>query len=85
MELNTGGDRRNTDRRQGQRRKSCRIAYPADAAPKVLNTDLRVANISTKGILLIRSVPVGEKSVLLTPESVRDPKALRALKPEAYK
>jgi len=65
------GERRQGDRRQRQRRQGLRVVYPPQAAPQVLNTDFRVANISQRGIMFTRRGCPGECS---------EPIALRSVK-----
>lgn len=48
-------DRRDSERRQGQRRQEqrrefYRVIYPPDVAPKILNTNYHIIDISCKGI-----------------------------------
>ena len=45
------GDRRKAERRKAQRRQFFRIVYPPVAAPKVLNANYRIVDISQRGIL----------------------------------
>ena len=44
------GDRRKAERRKAQRRQFFRIVYPPVAAPKVLNANYRIIDISQRGI-----------------------------------
>jgi hypothetical protein len=45
------GDRRKAERRKAQRRQFFRLVYPPVAAPKVLNANYRIVDISQRGIL----------------------------------
>ena len=45
------GDRRKAERRKAQRRQFFRLVYPPVAAPKVLNANYRIVDISRRGIL----------------------------------
>ena len=68
MQWNTWNDRRQGDRRsdataiggirdgerrEGDRRQFVRLAYPPTTAPKILNANFRVADISQRGIKLV--------------------------------
>jgi len=44
------GGRRKTQRREGDRRKFVRLYYPPTAAPKVLNANYRILDMSENGI-----------------------------------
>ena len=44
------GGRRKAKRREGDRRKFVRLFYPPTAAPKVLNANVRILDISENGI-----------------------------------
>jgi hypothetical protein len=66
----TGG-RRGGERRSGQRRMFARLTHPPTAAPKVLNANFRIANMSQIGMNLVcRNTceectdPVNLKSIL---------------------
>lgn len=63
--------RRNAQKREGDRRKFVRLYYPPSAAPKVLNANYRVLDISENGIkFLCRDIcqectnPINLKSIL---------------------
>ena len=65
------GGRRKTQRREGDRRKFIRLFYPTTAAPKVLNANFRILDISENGVkFLCRdncekcTDPISLKSVL---------------------
>ena len=49
-DANDVGGRRKTRRREGDRRKFVRLFYPPTAAPKVLNANVRILDISENGI-----------------------------------
>jgi len=66
------GEHRQGDRRQRQRRQALRVVYPPQAAPKVLNTDFRVANISQRGIMFTRRGCPGECSEPIALRSVKE-------------
>lgn len=66
------GERRQGDRRQRQRRQALRVVYPPQAAPKVLNADFRVANISQRGIMFTRPGCPGECSEPIALRSVKE-------------
>ena len=65
----SGENRRKGDRRQSQRREFFRIIYPREAAPTVLNTGWRVADISRKGIKLFCDEGTQEHSAPLEADS----------------
>jgi len=47
------GGMREGERRDRDRRRFARLAYPPTAAPKVLNANFRIADMSMKGIRLV--------------------------------
>jgi len=49
-DANDVGGRRKAQRREGDRRKFVRLFYPPTAAPKVLNVNYRILDISENGI-----------------------------------
>ncbi len=56
----SGRNRRRSERRKAQRREFFRIVYPSEAAPEVVDTNWRVADISKKGIKLVCEKGGGE-------------------------
>jgi hypothetical protein len=65
------GGRRKAQRREGDRRRFVRLFYPPTAAPKVLNANFRIIDISEEGIkFLCRNIceectdPISLKSIV---------------------
>ena len=63
-------ERRQADRRQHRRRQSARIVYPPDAAPKVLNINVRIINMSSRGIMFTRHAEPDESTPPIMPGGV---------------
>jgi hypothetical protein len=63
---------RKAQRRKAQRRNLFRVIYPRTAAPKVLNADYRIVNLSQKGILFICEDGSDECSEPITLKSLLD-------------
>lgn len=74
---NIYAERRRAERRQGnrrhhQRRQALRIAYPPKAAPKVLNVNVRIANMSSRGIMFTRHAQLDESTPPIMPGGIID-------------